>query len=67
MTKTVTQKQWVLTVGDPLVIHQFDPEAYLLFNPHSSDTMVAGDRTGQGFYFEPYLRASGKRTSVVVM
>ena len=29
--------------------------------------MVGQDRTGQGFYFEPYLLASGKRTSVVVM
>jgi len=67
MTETVIQKQWVLTVGDPLVIHPFDPEGYLLFNPHSSDIIVGRDRTGQGFYFEPYLLASGKRTSVVAM
>lgn len=67
MTETVTQKQWVLTLGNPLIIHPVDPEAYLLFNPHSSDIMVGRDRTGQGFYFEPYLLESGKRTSVVVM
>jgi hypothetical protein len=67
MTETVTQKQWVLTLGNPLIIHPLDPEAYLLFNPHSSDIMVGPDRTGEGFYFEPYLLASGKRTSVVVM
>jgi Domain of unknown function (DUF3598) len=67
MTETVTQKQWVLTLGNPLIIHPVDPEAYLLFNPHSSDIMVGRDRTGQGFYFEPYLLGSGKRTSVVVM
>jgi hypothetical protein len=29
--------------------------------------MVGHDRTGSRFYFEPYLLASGKRTSVVVM
>ena len=67
MTETVTQRQWVLTLGNPLIIHPADPDASLLFNPHSPDTMVGGDRTGQGFYFEPYLLASGKRTSVVVM
>ena len=67
MTETVTQKQWVLTLGNPLIIHPLDLDAYLLFNPHSSDTMVTGDRTGPGFYFEPYLLAPGKRTSVVVM
>jgi len=67
MTETVRQNQWVLTSGNPLIIHPIDPEAYLLFNPHSSDIMVGGDRTGQGFYFEPYLLASGKRTSLVVM
>jgi len=67
MTETVTQKQWVLTLGNPLIIHPVDPEAYLLFNPHSSDTMVGPDRTGQGFYFEHYLLASGNRASVVVM
>jgi hypothetical protein len=67
MTGTVTQKQWVLTPGNPLIIHPIDPEAYLLFNPHTSDTMVCRDRTGQGFYFEHYLLASGKRTSVVVI
>ncbi|WP_445175386.1 DUF3598 family protein, partial [Microcoleus sp.] len=67
MTETVTQKQWVLTLGNPLIIHPFDPEAYLLFNPHSSDTMVGPDRTGSSFYFEPYLLASGKRTSVAVL
>lgn len=67
MTETVTQKQWVLTLGNPLIIHPVDPDAYLLFNPHSPDAMVGRDRTGQGFYFEPYLLASGKRTSVVVM
>jgi hypothetical protein len=67
MTETVTQKQWVLTLGNPLIIHPVDPEAYLLFNPHSSDLMVGPDRTGSRFYFEPYLLASGNRTSVVVM
>ncbi|MEG4149445.1 DUF3598 family protein [Microcoleus sp. Pol12B5] len=67
MTETVTQRQWVLTLGNPLIIHPADPDASLLFNPHSSDIMVGHDRTGQGFYFEPYLLASGKRTSVVVM
>jgi len=67
MTETVTQKQWVLTLGNPLIIHPVDPEAYLLFNPHSSDTMVGPDRTGSRFYFEPYLLAPGKRMSVVVM
>lgn len=67
MTETVTQKQWVLTSGNPLIIHPVDPEAYLLFNPHSSDIMVGSDRTGQGFYFEPYLLGPGKRTSVVVI
>jgi hypothetical protein len=67
MTETVTQKQWVLTLGNPLIIHPLDPEAYLLFNPHSSDLMVGPDRTGSRFYFEPYLLAPGKRTSVVVM
>ncbi len=67
MTETVTQKQWVLTLGNPLIIHPVDPEAYLLFNPHSSDIMVGSDRTGKGFYFEPYLLGSGKRTSVVVI
>ena len=67
MTETVTQRQWVLTLGNPLIIHPADPDASLLFNPHSPDTMVGGDRTGQGVYFEPYLLASGKRTSVVVM
>ena len=67
MTETVTQKQWVVTAGDPLVIHGFDPEGYLLFNPHSSEIMVGHDRTGSGFYFEPLFVASGKRTSVVVM
>lgn len=67
MTETVTQKQWVLTLGNPLIIHPVDPEADLLFNPHSSDIMVGHDRTGSRFYFEPYLLASGKRTSVVVM
>ncbi|MBE8967697.1 DUF3598 family protein [Nostocales cyanobacterium LEGE 12452] len=67
MTETVTQKQWVLTLGNPLIIHPADPEAYLLFNPDSLDIMLGRDRTGQGFYFEPYLLASGKRTSVVVM
>ena len=67
MTETVTQKQWVLTLGNPLIIHPVDPEAYLLFNPHSSDTMIGHDRTGSRFYFEPYLLAPGKRTSVVVM
>ena len=67
MTETVMQKQWVLTLGNPLIIHPVDPEAYLLFNPHSSDTMVGPDRTGQGFYFEHYLLASGNRASVVVM
>lgn len=67
MTETVTQKQWVLTLGNPLIVHPADPDAYLLFNPDSPDAMVGGDRTGQGFYFEPYLLESGKRTSVVVM
>jgi hypothetical protein len=67
MTETVTQKQWVLTLGNPLIIHPFDPEAYLLFNPHSSDTMMGPDRTGSSFYFEHYLLASGKRTSVAVI
>ena len=67
MTETVTQKQWVLTSGNPLIIHPVDPEAYLLFNPHSSDTMVGPDRRGSRFYFEPYLLAPGKRTCVVVM
>lgn len=67
MTETGMQKQWVLTLGNPLIIHPVDPEAYLLFNPHCSDTMVGPDRTGQGFYFEHYLLAPGKRTSVVVM
>jgi Domain of unknown function (DUF3598) len=67
MTATVIQKQWVLTLGNPLIIHPVDPEAYLLFNPHSPDIMVGRDRTGEGFYFEPYLLASGKRTSVVVI
>jgi hypothetical protein len=66
MTETVTQKQWVLTVGNPLVIHPVDPESYLLFNPHS-EIMVGYDRTASGFYFEPLFVASGKRTSVVVM
>jgi hypothetical protein len=36
MTETVMQKQWVLTVGNPLVIHPVDPEGYLVFNPPSS-------------------------------
>ena len=67
MTETVTQKQWVVTVGNPLIIHGFDPEGYLLCNPHSSAIMVGQDRTGSGFYFESFLLASGKRTSVVVM
>ena len=67
MTETVTQKQWVLTSGNPLIIHPVDTEAYLLFNPHSSDIMVAQDRMVPRFYFEPYLLAPGKRTSVVVI
>ena len=67
ITGTVMQKQWVLTPGNPLIIHPVDPEGYLLFNPHVSDTMVGYNRTGLGFYFEHYLLASGKRTSVVVM
>lgn len=67
MTETVMQKQWVLTLGNPLIIHPVDPDAYLLFNPDSPDIMVGRDRTGSRFYFEPYLLASGKRTSVVVM
>ncbi|MEG4076348.1 DUF3598 family protein [Microcoleus sp. Pol14C2] len=67
MTETVMQKQWVLTLGNPLIIHPFAPEAYLLFNPHSSDTMVGPDRTGSSFYFEHYLVASGKRTSAAAI
>jgi hypothetical protein len=55
MTETVTQRQWVLTLGNPLISHPIDPEAYLLFNPHSSDIMVGHDRTGSIFYFESYL------------
>jgi Domain of unknown function (DUF3598) len=65
ITETVTQKQWTLTAGNPLIVHPLDPEAYLLFNSHSSDAMVGRDRTHEGFYFEPYLIASGRRTSVV--
>jgi hypothetical protein len=67
MTETVTQKQWVLTLGNPLIIHPVDPDAYVLFNPPSSDIMVAPDRMVPRFYFEPYLLAPGKRTSVVVI
>ncbi len=67
MTDTAMQKQWNLTAGTPLVTHPIDPDAYLLFNSQSSDAMVGHDRTGEGFYFEPYLIASGKRTSVVTM
>ena len=67
MTETVTQKQWVLTLGNPLIIHPLDPEAYLLFNPHSSGLMFGHDRTGSIFSFESYLLASEKKTSVVVM
>jgi len=67
MTETVTQRQWVLTLGNPLISHPIAPDAYLLFNPHSSDIMFGHDRTGSIFSFESYLLASGKRTSVVVM
>jgi hypothetical protein len=67
MTETVTQRQWVLTLGNPLITHPIAPDAYLLFNPHSSDIMFGHDRTGSIFSFESYLLASGKRTSVVVM
>jgi hypothetical protein len=68
MTGEVSQKQWVLTPGNPLITHPLDPNAYLLFNRNSSDIMVGYDRTSpKAFYFEPYLLVEGKRTSIVVM
>jgi Domain of unknown function (DUF3598) len=67
MTDVVVQKHWDLTAGTPLVTHPIDPDAYLLFNSQSSDAMVGHDRIGEGFYFEPYLIAAGKRTSIVTM
>ena len=67
ITGEVTRKQWVLTPGDPLITHPVDPSAYLLFNRIPPDIMVGSQRTGKVFYFEPYLMAGEKRTSLVVM
>lgn len=68
LNESVTQKQWVLTPGDPLISHPVDPTAYLLFNETAADTMVGRDRTKpESFYFEPYLRIGERRVSVVVM
>lgn len=67
MTGTVTRKQWSLAPGNPLIVHPIDPSAYILFNRKPSDVMVGSQRTGENFYFEPYLIAGEKRTSVVVM
>lgn len=67
ITGTVTSKQWMLTSGNPLITHPVDPSAYLLFNRKPPDVMVGSKRTGETFYFEPYLIAGEKRTSVVVM
>lgn len=64
----VTQKQWQLTPGAPLIIHPVDPTASLLFNPVPTDVMVAYERTSlKSFYFEPYLISGNQRVSVVVM
>ncbi len=66
-TGTVRCNQWVLTSGHPLITHPIDPSAYLLFNRKPPDVMVGSNRTGETFYFEPYLIAGEKRTSLVVM
>jgi len=68
VTGTVTQKQWELSPGDPLIIHPVDPTAALLFNVVPADVMIGRDRRSpRGCYFEPYLLAGNKRVSLVMV